>query len=73
MTDRHRSRGAMTALRKQPTDTVSTEALSAQGRDAARRRGPQDLRRAARRAVRTKGSALRRRAARTAARTRTSR
>jgi hypothetical protein len=67
MTDRTRARAALKALRKQPTSTVSTRALSKQAREAARERGPAELRRAARRAVRTKGPAARSRAARKAA------
>jgi hypothetical protein len=86
MKNRTRSRAAKKAVRTKgpevlrragekavaglPTDTLSREAMSRQGRDAAARRSPVERSRSAKQAVRTKGSAGRSRAARKAARTR---
>jgi hypothetical protein len=51
---RRRSRATEAALKKEPRNTVSKEALSKQTRSAAHERGPGDLRRAARKAAGTR-------------------
>jgi hypothetical protein len=66
-----RSRAISKALRREPRQPASREALARQARQAARRRGPAALRAAARKAVATKGAAGRKAAARKAAATRT--
>jgi hypothetical protein len=65
-----RSRARKRALKKEPTSTVSTSALSAQAKQAAKKRTATERRRAARKAVKTKGPVERAAAARKAARTR---
>lgn len=70
---RRRSRAVKNALRKENKRSVSSSALSAQGRRSARRRGQAARKAAARRSVHTKGRQGLRQAARKAARTRRSR
>ena len=65
-----RSRAIKAALKREPTGTVSREALAKQTRAAAKRRTAAERSAAAKKAVRTKGPAERRAAARKAARTR---
>src|SRR5436305_5699457 len=65
-----RSRAIKAALKREPTDTVTREALAKQTRAAAKRRTATERSAAAKKAVRTKGPAERRAAARQAARTR---
>ncbi len=49
-----RSRAQVKALKKEPRSTVSKAALSKQAKDAAKRRGHQDLSRTAKKAARTR-------------------
>ena len=65
-----RVRASEKALRNWPWGTVSEDAMSRQGRDAAASRSAASRSRSARKAVRTKGSRGRSAAARKAARTR---
>ncbi|HYK46531.1 MAG TPA: DUF6496 domain-containing protein [Parafilimonas sp.] len=65
-----RSRARRNALKKEPTGTVSSQALSKQGRSAAKQRSASDRSKAAKKAARTKGPKERSHAARKAARTR---
>ena len=67
---RTRSRAIEGALRREGRGAASREALAAQARQAARRRGATSRRAAARKAVETKGPAIRKAAARKAAETR---
>ena len=67
---RKRSRARIKALRKEPTTSVSTAALSRQAHKAAMKRTAASRSASARKAVRTKGPRARRLAARKAARTR---
>jgi hypothetical protein len=67
------ARAVKRALKREPTSTVSTEALSRQARGAASRRSASSRSSAAKKAAATKGPAERSAAARKAARTRTSR
>ncbi|HSL70106.1 MAG TPA: DUF6496 domain-containing protein, partial [Longimicrobiales bacterium] len=65
-----RSRAVRGALKRAGRDAASPEALSRQGRSAARKRSAADRSRAAKKAARTKGAAGRSRAAKKAARSR---
>ena len=65
-----RSRARRKALKKEPTSTVSSEALSKQAKSAAKKRSASDRSEAAKKAARTKGPKERSRAAKKAARTR---
>lgn len=65
-----RSRARIKALKKEPTNTVSSEALSKQARSAAKQRTASDRSRAAKKASQTKGPKERSAAAKKAARTR---
>lgn len=49
-----RGEASLKALKRKPKNTVSKAALSRQTKDAAKRRGPADLSRAAKRAARTR-------------------
>ena len=64
------ARAVKNALKREPTSTVSHEALSRQAKSAAKRRTAANRSAAARKAARTKGTAGRAAAARRAARTR---
>src|SRR5579883_2861192 len=64
------ARAVKRALKREPTGTVSRDALSRQARGAARRRSAASRSAAARKAARTKGRTGRKTAARKAARTR---
>lgn len=65
-----RSRAITGALQREPRSTVSPQALATQGRQAARRKGPEARQRAAVKAVRTKGQKVWGRESRKAAKTR---
>ena len=65
-----RSRARIKALKKEPTNTVSSKALSKQAKSAAKKRSASDRSAAAKKASRTKGSEERSAAAKKAARTR---
>lgn len=65
-----RSKAATEALKKEPTDTVSTEALSKQTKEAAKKRTAADRSASAKKAVKTKGPEARSAAAKKAAKTR---
>ena len=54
-----RSRARQEALKKEPTTTVSSKALSTQAKSAAKKRTAADRSKAAKKAVKTKGSAQR--------------
>ena len=54
MTNPRRSRAALKGLSRFGTDTVDSGDLSRQARQAARERGPADLKAAARKAARTR-------------------
>lgn len=69
-TSRNRSRGVLSALRRESHSSASRAALSRQTRRAAKKRGHSSLHRAAMKAVHTKGRKALQRAARKAARTR---
>lgn len=68
--DKGRSRARIKALKKEPTNTVSSEALSRQAKSAAKRRSASDRSAAAKKAAKTKGPKERSAAAKKAARTR---
>ena len=68
-----RSRAALKALKREPTSTVSHDALAKQAKGAAKRRTAGDRSAAAKKASRTKGPAVRKAAAKKAARTRAKR
>jgi hypothetical protein len=70
MVNPRRSRAIMNVLKKEPRSSASHRALSRHAHQAAKDRGPLDLKQAAAKAVRTKGAAGRKAAARKAARTR---
>jgi len=65
-----RSRARVEALKKEPTNTVSSGALSKQAKKAAKKRSVTDRSKAAKKAARTKGPTQRSAAAKKAARTR---
>lgn len=67
---RKRSRAGVKALKREPTSTVSHDALSKQARSAAKKRSASSRSAAAKKAVRTKGPRVRSAAAKKAARTR---
>jgi len=65
-----RSRARLEALKKEPTSTVSSKALSTQAKSAAKKRTAIDRSNAAKKAAKTKGPGQRSAAAKKAARTR---
>jgi hypothetical protein len=65
-----RKRATKRALEREPTSTVSKQALSSQAKKAAKRRTPTERSASAKKAARTKGAVGRKRAAKKAARTR---
>jgi hypothetical protein len=67
---RKRSRARVKALKREPTSTVSHDALSKQARTAAKKRSASSRSAAAKKAARTKGAHVRSVAAKKAARTR---
>jgi hypothetical protein len=67
---RKRSRARVKALKREPTSTVSHDALSKQARTAAKKRTASSRSAAAKKAARTKGAHVRSAAAKKAARTR---
>ena len=67
---RKRSRAGVKALKREPTSTVSHDALSKQARTAAKKRTASSRSAAAKKAARTKGAHVRSVAAKKAARTR---
>jgi hypothetical protein len=67
---RKRSRARVKALKREPTSTVSHDALSKQARTAAKKRSAASRSAAAKKAARTKGAHVRSVAAKKAARTR---
>lgn len=67
---RKRSRARVKALKREPTSTVSHDALSKQARSAAKKRSASSRSAAAKKAARTKGPRVRSAAAKKAARTR---
>ena len=67
---RKRSRARVKALKREPTSTVSHDALSKQARTAAKKRTASSRSASAKKAVRTKGAHARSAAAKKAARTR---
>jgi hypothetical protein len=67
---RKRSRARVKALKREPTSTVSHDALSKQARTAAKKRSASSRSAAAKKAARTKGPRVRSAAAKKAARTR---
>lgn len=67
---RKRSRASVKALKREPTSTVSHDALSKQARTAAKKRSASSRSAAAKKAARTKGGHVRSVAAKKAARTR---
>lgn len=67
---RKRSRAGVKALKREPTSTVSHDALSKQARTAAKKRSASSRSAAAKKAARTKGPRVRSAAAKKAARTR---
>jgi hypothetical protein len=67
---RKRSRARVKALKREPTSTVSHDALSKQARTAAKKRSASSRSAAAKKAARTKGPRVRSVAAKKAARTR---
>jgi len=65
-----RSRARIKALKKEPTNTVSSVALSKQAKSASKQRSASDRSKAAKKAARTKGPKKRSAAAKKGARTR---